>query len=108
MYEIYGVAKNENLKYKYNNWVTGPGENFYKDYSLVLVDSNRDTAYKFKTYIKAYSSSNGDVNKLSSEGNGFVSYIPKKYKKQNLKIAVLFKDRKNQMYLVYPEKEIQL
>ena len=81
---VYGAAKNSCIKYSFNNWVNGPGEDLYKNYSLVLVDENKDVIYKFKTYNKSFAASNEKVNALSSNGDGFVAYVPKKYSDKDL------------------------
>lgn len=108
IYSIYGVARNENIKYKYSNWVNGDGENLYKNYSIVLVNKKDKNIYKLKTYIKSYVSSNSTINEYSSIGEGLVAYVPFKYAGNNYKIAILFEDREQNMYLYYPEDEVVL
>lgn len=107
-YSIYAVARNENIKYKYSNWVNGDGENLYKDYSVVLVDKKENEIYKFKTYVKSYASENEKINEYSSSGDGLIAYVPLKYGGKDYKIAVLFEDRNHKMYLYYPEDEVAL
>lgn len=107
-YIVYGAAKNSRIKYSFNNWVNGPGENLYKNYSLVLIDENNNVIYKFKTYNKSFVSSNEKVNALTSNGDGFVAYVPKKYADNDFRTGVLFTDRENHHYLVYLNKEIHI
>ena len=108
VYVVYGAAKNSYIKYSFNNWVNGPGENLYKNYSLVMIDKNIDTIYKFKTYNKSFVATNEKVNALSSSGDGFVAYVPKKYAANDFRLGVLFTDRENHHYLVYLNKEIHI
>ena len=108
VYIVYGAAKNDRIKYSFNNWVNGPGENLYKNYSLVLIDENNNVIYKFKTYNKSFVASNEKVNALSSNGDGFVAYVPKKYAANDFRLCVLFTDRENHHYLVYLNKEIHI
>lgn len=108
VYIVYGAAKNSYIKYSFNNWVNGPGENLYKKYSLVLIDEDNNTVYKCKTYNKSFVASNEKVNALSSNGDGFVAYIPNKYSNKDFRLGVLFTDRENHNYLVYLNQEIHI
>lgn len=108
VYIVYGAAKNSCIKYSFNNWVNGPGEDSYKNYSLVLVDENKDVIYKFKTYNKSFAASNEKVNALSSNGDGFVAYVPKKYSDKDFRFGVLFTNRENNNYLVYLDQEVHI
>lgn len=108
VYIVYGAAKNSRIKYSFNNCVNGAGENLYKNYSLVLIDENNNVIYKFKTYNKSFVSSYEKVNALSSSGDGFVAYVPKKYAANDFRLGVLFTDRDNHHYLVYLNKEIHI
>ncbi len=108
IYSIYGVARNENLKYTYSNWVNGEGENVYKNFSIVLVDEKENVLYKLKTYVRVYGSSNEEIHKYSSNGDGFVAYAPLKFVNKKYRIAVVFENRENHMYIFYPKEEVTL
>ena len=73
-----------------------------------MIDKNIDTIYKFKTYNKSFVATNEKVNALSSNGDGFVAYIPNKYSNKDFRLGVLFTDRENHNYLVYLNQEIHI
>ena len=54
-----------------------------------MIDKNIDTIYKFKTYNKSFVATNEKVNALSSNGDGFVAYIPNKYSNKDLSFIFL-------------------
>ena len=88
------------------NWVLGNGTQVYKNWTIVLTDG-KNTIYKLKSFVISYQSEDDSINQLSSTGNGMVAYVKNKELIDNkeLKIAVLFKDKSNNQYLLYPEKE---
>lgn len=100
------AAQNDNITYDYFNWVLGNGTQVYKNWTIVLTDG-KNTIYKLKSFVISYQSEDDSINQLSSTGNGMVAYVKNKELIDNkeLKIAVLFKDKSNNQYLLYPEKE---
>lgn len=103
---ITGAAQNDSLTYNYVNWVLGPGQQVYKNVSLLLVDQTAQTAYKLKTYPYQYASENAVINEMTANGNGFIAYGDKKISKAtDLTIAVMFEDPDKNCYILYPEED---
>lgn len=75
---------------------------------MVLIDEDNNTVYKCKTYNKSFVATNEEVNALSSNGDGFVAYIPSKYSNKDFRLGVLFTDRESHNYLVYLNQEIHI
>lgn len=106
---IKAAAENNDILYDYFNWTGGPGTQPYKNWTIVLTDG-KDIIYKLKSFTRSYTSEDDTINQLSSTGNGIVAYVQNNELAQNknLKIAILFKDRSDNSYLLYPEEDTYL
>lgn len=101
---IKAVAENGEIAYDTYGWSTDSvGHGDYKNRSIVLIDeSNPEIAYQLRTYPYSLGEEGEPDDHLAEDGNRVVAQVKEEFLESgDYVIAVLFRDREGNQYLLY-------